>query len=146
MQAKILLIDDDELFRDTVKFVLEKDRHTVFAASDGEEGLRIAEDEQPNLVLCDVHMKNMHGYATVQLLKGKSGTARIPVIMMTGRASAYGERRSEMAGADYYLAKPFSIEELVTTVDRALSEHSKGWSNDVIDSFGLIVNMPKKRQ
>lgn len=121
-RARILIIDDDPVFADTLEFVLQQHRHILIVANDGEEGVALAIECMPDIILCDVRMKQMHGYATVQALKKHPETSGIPVIMMTGYAtSPYGERRCLMSGADYYIAKPFTSSKLLETVNQALN-------------------------
>lgn len=133
MNHQILIIDDDDLFVDTVSFVLKQQEYDVLTAADGKEGTELAEEHRPDLILCDVRMQNMHGYDTVATLRSRSKTQSIPIIMMTGYASPYGERRSQMAGADYYLAKPISVQDLTSAIDMALVQGArKGRSSDVI--------------
>lgn len=133
MNPTILLIDDDRLFVDTVRFVLEQEDFTVLTAHTGPEGLEMAREHRPHLILCDVRMRDGNGYATVQTLRQRPLTAAIPVVMMTGHANPYGERRSRLSGADFYLPKPFSVTDLITTVQRALSTtHDTTRSHNVI--------------
>lgn len=141
MNHQILIIDDDELFVDTVLFVLEQQEYDVLTAGDGVEGTQLAEQHRPDLILCDVRMQNMHGYDTVAVLRSRSKTQNIPIIMMTGYASPYGERRSRMAGADYYLAKPIQVQDLIATVEMAMTQGArKGRSSDVIFPSGGTGN------
>ena len=90
MKKRILIIDDDELFVDTVRFVLEQEEHDVTDASNGVVGVELAISLRPDLILCDVRMRNMHGYVAVQELRNHPRTSNVPIIMMTGQASAYG--------------------------------------------------------
>ena len=137
MNYQILIIDDDDLFVDTLSFVLEQQEYDVLTAGDGKEGAQLAEEHRPDLILCDVRMQNMHGYDTVAILRSRSKTQKIPIIMMTGYASPYGERRSQMAGADYYLSKPIQVQDLIATIDMALVQGArKGRSSDVIFPSG----------
>lgn len=133
-RARILIIDDDPVFADTLEFVLQQHRHMLIVANNGAEGVELAIECMPDVILCDVRMKQMHGYATVQTLKKHPETANIPVIMMTGYAtSPYGERRCIMSGADYYIAKPFTSSKLLETVSLALRSGVKlQFSKDLI--------------
>ncbi len=135
MNATILIIDDDRLFVETVRFVLEQEEYRVLEAYTGVEGLEMAQEHRPNLILCDVRMRDGNGYMTVQALRQRPKTEAIPVVMMTGHANAYGERRSRLSGADHYLSKPFSVADLSATVRKALSTQrnaTRARSNDVI--------------
>ena len=123
--VKVLIIDDDNAFVDTVAFVLEQQGYEMLTASNGAHGIALAIMHRPDVILCDVRMGEGHGYATAQTLRGKQETEKIPIIMITGFASPYGERRSRMAGADYYLSKPVSIRDLVQTLEQALKQGTK---------------------
>ena len=122
MPITALIIDDDELFADTVAFVLEQEDYTVFKARSGVEGLEIAREHVPDIVFCDVHMRNGHGYAVAQALRERPEMVRAPIIMMTGNASPFGESRSRSSGADRYLSKPFSVSDLLAVVKDAMEE------------------------
>ena len=133
MAATFLIIDDDSLFVDTLTFVLEQQEHCVLKATSGAAGIEMAQAHTPDLILCDVHMRNGHGYTTAQTLRERSPTEHIPIIMMTGKASPFGERRSRQSGADYYLSKPFSVTELLEAIRQTLqATQDTQRSSDVI--------------
>lgn len=119
----ILVIDDDTVFRKTLAFTLTRRGYETRVARDGEEGLQLAEAEAPDLVICDVMMRGMHGYATVAALRDTPGLEHTPVIMITGQGNPLGERRARAHGADYYLHKPFKLPELLDLIGEALAEH-----------------------
>ena len=124
--ATILIIDDDPIFIETAVFLLEQLEHKILATIDGVRGYEMAIEHQPHVILCDVRMRGgMHGYATAQALKENRETEHIPIVMITGYGSPYGELRSRRSGADYYLYKPLSIHELVQMVEKALVGGSK---------------------
>ena len=136
----VLVIDDDRVFRKTLDYVLQrKGEFRVQLAEDGEEGVRIAAANPPDLVICDVMMRVMHGYATVSSLRANPDTRETPIIMLTGKGSALGERRAKVHGADYYLRKPVKLPELLKTIRMAIAKKQNndsrgptGWSNDLI--------------
>ncbi len=120
MSTTVLIIDDDDLFVDTVSFVLEQEEHRVLKASNGADGVEAALEHLPDVILCDIHMRDGHGYAAVMALRDRSETEHIPVVMMTGRGNPYVERKSLRHGADLYLEKPFAVAELTGAVGQAL--------------------------
>jgi len=130
----VLIIDDDDVFTDTLQFVLRQKEYNMCSATNGEEGIEVAIERKPDVILCDVRMHGMHVYATVQVLKDQLETSKVPVIMMSGYATGpFGEKRCLMAGADYYLSKPFSAFDLIYTLERALQQGTiKRRSSDLI--------------
>lgn len=113
---RILLIEDDPTITNVVELNLRLDNYEVFVASDGEEGLKMVEEVDPDLVILDVMMPKMDGWQVLMELKARDETRDIPVIMLT----AMGDERSRViglrGGADDYISKPFSPLELTARV------------------------------
>ncbi len=107
-QATILVIEDSVLSQRLVEVVLTSQGFRVVEARTGEEGLRKALDEQPDLILLDVHLPDMSGYDAVARLRAQPETAHIPIIALTASASAEEEARARGAGCDGYIAKPIN--------------------------------------
>ncbi|HHH41241.1 MAG TPA: response regulator [Chloroflexi bacterium] len=107
-QATILVIEDSVLSQRLVEVVLTSQGFHVVEARTGEEGLRKALDEQPDLILLDVHLPDMSGYDAVARLRAQPETAHIPIIALTASASAEEEARARDAGCDGYIAKPIN--------------------------------------
>lgn len=115
-----LVIDNDFLFRDAIRKLLEGEGFRVFDTDDGNDGIDIAGREFPDVVLCDVHMKKVHGYATARAIRNNPLLASTLVILITSAASNLGKTRAKNAGADYYLSKPIRGSDLVALVKEAL--------------------------
>ena len=113
---KILVIDDDEQFCLATVTALRKHGYEVLPADGGAAGLAVAMDQRPDLVLCDVNMAGQDGFAVLKHLRAQPETAAIPVILMTGQPQQTDARFSMNQGADDYLAKPFSMEQMLVTV------------------------------
>ncbi|MEJ5187337.1 MAG: response regulator [Candidatus Geothermincolales bacterium] len=113
---RILLIEDDPTITSVVELNLRLDNYEVFLASDGEEGLKMVEEVDPDLIILDVMMPKMDGWQVLMELKSREDTRDIPVIMLT----AMGDERSRViglrGGADDYISKPFSPLELTARV------------------------------
>ncbi len=121
--AKVLVIDDDELFRQLVVFTLRQQGHEVMEACDGEEGVQTATKLLPDLIICDIVMGRKDGYSVLADLHNNPQTVLIPFILMTGQGDKLNVRHGMALGADDFLAKPFSPEELVAAVDARLNKH-----------------------
>jgi DNA-binding response OmpR family regulator len=120
----ILIIDDKEDIRNLIKVVLSNYGFTVQEAVSGQMGVQMIRDLKPDLVICDVNMPAMDGYETLGAVRESSATAPIPFILMTGLVSLDGFRRGMVCGADDYLVKPFTPDELVEAVISRLARQT----------------------
>jgi two-component system alkaline phosphatase synthesis response regulator PhoP len=114
MVTKILVVDDEEEMRDLLSEFLTREGYQVLLAASGDESLKIAQRDNPSVILLDVKMPGLNGIDTCRGLKSHEKTWHIPVIVTT----AYRERVLEAfdAGADDFVSKPFHLEELAVRV------------------------------
>src|SRR5579872_4464484 len=112
----ILVIDDDDDVRAVVVSTLTQAGFSVREARNGREGLQLVLAKRPDLIVCDVRMPGVDGYLTLAAIRQVPTTAAIPFILMTGSEDKDGFRRGMVRGADDYLMKPFSPDELVEAV------------------------------
>jgi two-component system cell cycle response regulator DivK len=119
--ANILVVEDNEVNLRLVRFVLESAGHGVTHAATGDDGVRMARESMPDLVLIDIQLPGMDGLAATRLLKQDPATARIPVIALTAHAMKGDEDRIREAGCDGYLAKPFHYPDLLKAIDEILA-------------------------
>ena len=118
-KKKILVADDDlEILSLVVRHVKTLGAE-VLEASDGEEALRVARREKPDLIVLDVMMPGRDGYAVLGELKADAATCEIPIVLLTAKAGEDDVWEGWKSGADYYITKPFSIEELMYFIDMA---------------------------
>ncbi len=115
-KKKILIADDEESIRLLVRSVLSND-YTVIEAADGQEALEAAQDQEPALILMDILMPKKDGLQACYEIKTNLATKRIPVVMLTGITQELDRKFSANLGADQYITKPFSPEDLLDTVD-----------------------------
>jgi two-component system sensor histidine kinase/response regulator len=120
----ILVIDDDTSMRTFVSATL-RPHFKVATAGDGHSGLETALATQPHLILCDVNMKGLDGYATLFSLRRNPLTRDTPFILMTGEASTPGMRHGMDLGADDYLPKPFLPQQLLEAIDMHLARRDE---------------------
>lgn len=109
----ILLADDDELIVDALGYQLKKEGYTVCVAVDGEEALRLARSQQPDLILLDVMMPKKQGWEVCQEIRRES---RVPILMLTARGEEMDRVLGLELGADDYVVKPFSFRELLARI------------------------------
>jgi DNA-binding response OmpR family regulator len=116
----VLVADDDADIRALVTFRLERAGYDVVAASDGEEALRLAREQTPDLAVLDVMMPKLTGDEVTRQIRGDEATQRMPVILLTARVQEEDVARGFEAGADDYIKKPFSPQELRARVQAVL--------------------------
>ena len=125
-KRKILVVDDEEVIRHNVRRLLELEGFEVICAAGGHEALELASSQLPDVVVCDLVMPDMNGYAVLHGLRTQSETAAIPFILLTASAGE-GERDVALrAGAAYYVTKPFDLKELLAAVRRAVKQAKGG--------------------
>ena len=117
----VLVADDDEDILELVAFRLERAGYEVITARDGTEALAAARERHPDLAVLDVMMPGMTGYDVTRELRGNDATRGIPVILLTARVQEADVNRGFEAGADDYLRKPFSPQELRVRVQALLA-------------------------
>ena len=120
----VLVADDDEDILQLVSFRLERAGYTVVTAADGQQALAAARQHQPDLAVLDVMMPGLNGYEVTRQLRADPATAAIPVILLTARVQEADVSRGFEAGADDYLRKPFSPQELRSRVQAILARRS----------------------
>jgi DNA-binding response OmpR family regulator len=119
-QPLVLAADDDEDILDLVAFRLERSGYTVIVARDGEEALELAAKEYPDLAVLDVMMPKVDGFEVTRRLRADEATSRMPIIILTARSQDADVQQGFEAGADDYLRKPFSPDELRARVQAIL--------------------------
>jgi CheY-like chemotaxis protein len=124
MTASALVVDDDRLLLRLVELNLGKLGIHVILADSGQEALRLAQEERPDIILLDIMMPRMDGYEVMRLLKADEETRSIPVIMLTAKSNPIDRQRCQEMGAVGYITKPFRLEDLRNTVIRIIEEAS----------------------
>jgi two-component system alkaline phosphatase synthesis response regulator PhoP len=119
-RGTVLVIDDEQDLIELVRYNLEKDGFEVVGALDGENGLRIARERKPDLVIVDLMLPGLDGLEVCRVLRGDERTSRIPVIMLTARSAEPDRIVGLELGADDYVTKPFSPRELAARVKAVL--------------------------
>jgi two-component system alkaline phosphatase synthesis response regulator PhoP len=126
-RAKILLVDDDKDFIESTRIVLESKPYQIIIASNGDEGLRKAREEKPDLILMDVIMPVKDGFSAAEQLKKDPQLSKIPTLMLTafatkGRETSIPVSRGMELETEDYIDKPVSPDELLARVEKHLKK------------------------
>ena len=159
-KATVLLVDDEQDIIDFLKYNLEKHDYTVLTASNGEEGVKMAEKHTPDLILLDVMMPTMDGMEACSIIREELNLSSQPIIaFLTSRAEDYSQIAGLESGADDYITKPIRPRLLISRVEALLRRKNNVFSNAVEkekekvyldrDRFLLVmqdkeIHLPKK--
>lgn len=116
MTKKVLIVDDEQDIVESLQFVLEAAGFECHCAYNGEEGLNLAREILPDLIILDVMMPKINGFKICRLLKYDSKYRNIPILMVTARSQMEDKQIGEETGVDEYITKPFELDEIVEKV------------------------------
>ena len=119
----IVIIEDDPSYCSMMELILKMEGFDVRIAPDGQSGLALAREKRPDLILCDIMMPGMDGHCVLEALKGDNTLDDIPFIFVTALVEREQVRSGMSAGADDYLPKPFSADELLAAVTGRIRRH-----------------------
>src|SRR5438874_2761779 len=114
---KLLVVEDEATLRATLQYNLEREGFNVLTAARGDSGLRLAQEEKPDILLLDIMLPDMSGLELCRIIRRES---TIPILMLTARAEEMDKVVGLELGADDYLTKPFSMRELIARVHALL--------------------------
>ena len=114
--ANILIIEDNEQNLYLASFILERHGHTILAARDGAQGIQLAQEKMPDLILLDIQLPVMDGYAVADELRRDSALAAIPIVAVTSYAMAGDRERILSAGCYGYIEKPINPDTFLNEV------------------------------
>src|ERR1700745_737433 len=117
---KILVIEDNEVIRETVTEILELSGSNVTAAINGKAGIGAAQKQKPDLIICDIMMPGVDGYGVLHVLHKDPETQNIPFIFLTSKSERSDFRAAMEMGADDYITKPFAGNELLNAIESRL--------------------------
>lgn len=120
--TKILVIEDEDQVREIILEMLEAEEFNAIGAENGSVGVQLALEQIPDLILCDVMMPELDGYGVITALRQNPATETIPFIFLTAKASKPDIRQGMDLGADDYLTKPFTLNELLAAISTRLEK------------------------
>ncbi|MBL7719814.1 MAG: response regulator [Flavipsychrobacter sp.] len=118
----ILLIEDNTDIRENMEEILELSNYKVITAADGKDGVAMAVQHKPDLIVCDIMMPVLDGYGVIHMLQKNEDTANIPFIFLTAKAERAEIRKGMELGADDYITKPFNGTELLNAIEARLKK------------------------
>jgi twitching motility two-component system response regulator PilG len=119
---KVMIIDDSKTIRRTAETLLSKAGCTVISAENGFEALPIIRVEHPDLIFIDIMMPRLDGYQTCSLVKSNDQYKDIPIIMLSSKDGLFDRAKGRVVGAEQYLTKPFTREDLLSALRTHLTE------------------------
>jgi two-component system, cell cycle response regulator DivK len=126
MNPVVLVIEDNEQNLYLMRFLLEKNGFTVVEATDGVKGVEMAKETKPHLILLDIQLPKMDGYAVARELRKNSDLVNTPIVAVTSYAMVGDRERVLAAGADGYIEKPIDPDTFITNIEKHLSVRKRG--------------------
>jgi PAS domain S-box-containing protein len=140
-KKKILIIDDFEPLLDEIANYLNFEGFKIYTAKDGAQGIQMAIQHIPDLIICDIEMPVMDGFEVYKALEKIPVTSAIPFIYLTARVQAHDFRKGLLLGADDYLIKPIDLDELILTVKKRMEKNDRfKKTNEPL--YSAIINNP----
>ena len=136
----IYCVEDDPSIRELLAYALHKEGYETRLFENGSTLLNVVEEKTPELIILDIMLPGESGLALLKMLKAKAETKDIPVIMLTALGGEYDKVIGLDMGADDYIAKPFSVMELLARI-RAVKRRSSSVSQSVVDFAGIEMNV-----
>lgn len=142
-QARLLLVEDDQMISDALRYGLEREGFEVLQAFDGESGLQRAKEDQPDLVLLDIMLPKLNGLEVCREIRK---TSTVPILMVTAR----GEEQDQVAGlelgADDYIVKPFGTRQLIARIRANLRRvgFQDAVSGQVVQLQGIAIDLGRR--
>lgn len=142
--ATILLIEDDLTLSETLRYNLEREGYAVLVAHDGVTGLELARHEQPQLLILDIMLPRLDGFSVCRILRQESD---VPILMLTARQDEVDRIAGLELGADDYVAKPFSLGELLARVRAIMrrTDRKPTGNREVLDAGALRIDTGSRR-
>ena len=140
MTPYILVIEDEDALSTLLQYNLQKEGYEVAVAPDGEEGLMLAEERLPDLVILDWMLPKVSGIEVCRRLRGRAESRNLPIIMLTARGEESDRVRGLDTGADDYMTKPFSMTELTARIRAVLRRIRPGLADDRLTHGDIVID------
>ena len=134
---KILIVDDEQDIVESLKFVLENSEYTCYCAYNGEDGLKLAREIVPDLIILDVMMPKIDGWEVCREIRQYS---KVPIIMLTAKSDERDELQGFQLGVDEYISKPFSPKILVARVEAILRRTVGLGETEQLEAGGIVID------
>jgi len=145
MSSRILIIEDDPSIVEMLRYNLEKSGFEALVAMDGEEGVMLVEEEEPDLVVLDWMLPLMSGIEVCRRIRRRPETKNLPIIMLTAKGEETDRVRGLESGADDYVVKPFSPSEMMARIKAVLRRSKPSLSEGVLEYSGIAMDLVSHR-
>jgi len=145
MAPHVLVVEDEEALAQLLKYNLEKEGYRVTVAEDGEEALILVDESNPDLVLLDWMLPKVPGIEVCRRLRARSDARNIPIVMLTARGEESERVRGLDMGADDYVVKPFSTQELMARVRAVIRRIRPGLAEDKVVCGDIVIDRAAHR-
>jgi two-component system, OmpR family, alkaline phosphatase synthesis response regulator PhoP len=142
---RILVIEDETQVRENIQEILELSNYEVLVAENGKIGLELAQQSEPDLIICDIMMPELDGYEVLMGLRQRDVTATIPVIFLTAKADRGDFRKGMELGADDYITKPFQAQEILEAIASRF-ERQEAYNVKVKEALAKAENINQEAQ
>jgi twitching motility two-component system response regulator PilG len=115
-QGRVMVVDDSNTIRKSAAIFLKQGGHEVVLAEDGFDALAHLNESLPDLIFCDISMPRLDGYQTCAIIKSNPKFSCVPVVMLSSRDGIFDKAKGHVVGAEHYLTKPFTKEQLLEVV------------------------------
>jgi len=136
----VLVVEDEDALSTLLSYNLEKEGYKVSVAADGEEGLMLVDERQPDLIVLDWMLPKVSGIEVCRRLRTRPETRNVPIIMLTARGEETDRIRGLDTGADDYITKPFSMTELTARIRAVLRRIRPGLAEDRIRQGDIVID------
>jgi len=140
---KILIVDDEEDIRQILSYNLQKEGYAAYEASNGQQGLMIANDVRPDLILLDIMMPGMDGIEVCEIIRKTEGFESTLICFLTARSEDYSQIAGLEAGADDYVSKPIKPKVLLSKINALLRRKSMAQVVTESSTKGIVINRDK---
>jgi CheY-like chemotaxis protein len=125
MSARVLVIEDNAMNLELIRYLLTATGHALLTATDGPEGVELASRHEPDLIVCDIYLPTMDGYEVARLIKANPALCTIPLVAVTALAMVGDREKVLAAGFDGYIAKPIDPETFVREMESYLRPEAR---------------------
>jgi CheY-like chemotaxis protein len=126
LSARILIIEDNATNMELMVYLLKAFGYEPLLASDGEAGIKIARQQTPDLILCDIHLPKLDGYGVIAVLRTDPGLSAVPIIAVTALAMVGDREKLLASGFDGYIEKPIEPETIISQIEAFLAKKPAG--------------------
>lgn len=142
-QSRILIVDDEIDVLEFIAYNLEREGYRTFTAKDGLEAIRIARNEKPDLILLDVMMPNLDGFAAAEQFRNLRELKNTLIVFLTARNDEESELKGFTVGADDYITKPIKPKLLVSRIKALLRRKSSGNDQEIVQVGAISIDRPR---